>query len=117
MSTVIQVDAPADETEVFRANENLHTAGASTRTVAQPNMVTKMCTYVTNSPVVRSLMLLVVIGLLLFLIERLSGGASSSDTKAVMAEVLRSVLKANMQPAVAMLALDERNATNTTLAQ
>jgi hypothetical protein len=84
-----------------------------TRTVSQPTMLKALCTKVTNSPAVRSLMLLVVIGLLLFLIERLSAGAGDSDVKGAMAEVLRNVLKANMQQVAAMPVLEERNTTTS----
>ena len=115
-STIINVGAQADETELLRANEDLRTAGAvTTTTVAHPAVsVSKaLCTHVTNSPILRTVLLLVVIALLLFLIERLSGGGKRDDEgKDALKEVLSSVLKGGMQQAAASPVLDERSATS-----
>ena len=97
-------------------NEDLRTARVvTTTTVAHPAVsVSKaLCAHVTNSPIVRTLLLLVVIALLLFLIERLSGGGKGDDEgKDALKEVLRSVLKGGMQQAAALPVLDARNATS-----
>jgi hypothetical protein len=105
-----------DETELFRANDDLRTVGvaATTTTVAHPAVAVPktLCTHVANSPIVRTLLLLVVIALLLFLIERMSGGKVDGDEGTnTLREMLRSVLKAGVQQAAAMPVLDGRNAT------
>jgi hypothetical protein len=104
-STAVNIGAQTDETELFRANEDLRPAGAAAA-------VSKtLCANVANSPIVRALLLLVVIALLLFLIERLSAGKGDVEGNDALKEVLRSVLKRGMQQAAALPVLEERNAT------
>ena len=122
MSVAVNIEAQADETELFRANEDLRTAGArttATPVVAHPavTMTKGLCASVANSPIVRTLLLLVVVALLLYLIERLSGGKVGDETENTMKEMLRSLLKAGMQQAAAMPVLEGRNATNATAQQ
>jgi hypothetical protein len=62
-------------------------------------------------------LLLVVVALLLYVIERLSGGKDGDQTENTMKEMLRSLLKAGMQQAAAMPVLEGRNATNATAQQ
>ena len=122
MSTTIDIEAQLDETELFRANEDLRTAGVAT-TRATPAShpaatVTKgLFASVANSPIVRTLLLLVVVALLLYVIERLSGGKLGEQGENTMKEMLRSLLKTGMQQAATMPVLEERNATNGTTLQ
>jgi len=123
MSVAVNIEEQVDETELFRANEDLRTAGArttaATPVVAHPavTMTKGLCASVANSPIVRTLLLLVVVALLLYVIERLSGGKVGDQTENTMKEMLRSVLKAGMQQAAAMPVLEGRNATNATAQQ
>jgi hypothetical protein len=119
MSVAVDIEAQLDETELFRANEDLRTSGVAKTTstpVAHPAVsVTKgLCTSVANSPIVRTLLLLVVVALLLYVIERLSGGKLGEQGENTMKEMLRSLLKAGMQQAATMPVLEGRNATNAT---
>ena len=122
MSVAVNIEEQVDETELFRANEDLRTAGARTTAmpvVAHPavTMTKGLCASVANSPIVRTLLLLVVFALLLYVIERLSGGKVGDQTENTMKEMLRSLLKVGMQQAAAMPVLEGRNATNATAQQ
>jgi hypothetical protein len=121
MSVEVDTEAQVDETELFRANEDLRTAGATTRATPATHpaaTVTKgLFASVANSPIVRTLLLLVVVALLLYVIERLSGGKLGEQGENTMKEMLRSLLKAGMQQAATMPVLEGRNATNATTLQ
>jgi hypothetical protein len=122
MSVERDVEAQVDETELFRANEDLRTAGvASARATPMTHPAATLgkglCASVANSPIVRTLLLLVVVALLLYVIERLSGGKLGEQGESTMREMLRSLLKAGMQQAAAMPVLEGRNATNATALQ
>ena len=110
-SAAVNIGAQTDETELFRANEDLRTAGAAAVTHPAATVSKTLCANVANSPIVRALLLLVVIALLLFLIERLSAGKGDAEGNDALKEVLRSVLKRGMQQAAALPVLEERNAT------
>ena len=114
MGTNVNIGAQPDETELFRANEDLRTAGATTTTHPAVTVSKALCAHVANSPIVRTLLLLVVIALLLFLIERLGGGKGDDEAKDALKEMFRSVLKGGMQQAAALPVLEGRNATNAT---
>jgi hypothetical protein len=78
MSTAVDDKAQVNETELFRANEDLRTASVrrmATSVVHPAASVTKrLCASVVNSPIVRTLFLLVVGASLLHEIKGLSGG-------------------------------------------
>ena len=120
MSVAVDIEAQVvDETELFRANEDLRTAGSTKTVVAHPAVTVSktLCSSIANSPIVRTLLLLVVVALLLYVIERLSGGKLGEQGESTMKEMLRSLLKAGMQQAAAMPVLEGRNATNATTLQ
>jgi hypothetical protein len=76
-----------------------------------------LCASVANSPIVRTLLLLVVVALLLYVIERLGGGELGQQGENTIKEMLRSLLKSAMQEAATMSVLEGRNATNATASQ
>jgi hypothetical protein len=121
MSIEVDIEAQVDETELFRANEDLRTASATTRATPTTHpgaTVTRgLFASVANSPIVRTLLLLVVVALLLYVIERLSGGKLGEQGENTMKEMLRSLLKAGMQQAATMPVLEGCNATNATTVQ
>jgi hypothetical protein len=122
MSVADDIEAQVGETELFRANEDLRTAGVTTRaTLAETHpaasVMKGMCASVANSPIVRTLLLLVVVALLLYVIERLSGGTLGQQGENTMREMLRSLLKTGMQQAAAMPVLERGNTTNATTLQ
>jgi hypothetical protein len=118
MSVAVDIEAQVDETELFRANEDMRTAGSTKVTVAHPAVAVSktLCSSIANSPIVRTLLLLVVVALL-YVIERLSGGKLGEQGESTTKEMLRSLLKAGMQQAAAMPVHEGRNATNGTTLQ
>jgi hypothetical protein len=113
-STDVAVDMHAAETETFRANEDLRAEGVDASATHHPAVGASkaLCSSVANSPVVRTLLLVVVIGLLLYLIERLGNAGGSSEAKDALKEMLRNVLKGAQ--AAALPVLEQRNATTVT---
>ena len=119
-SVCVSVGTQADDSEVYRATLDLRDnegevmlAPTATRVPAASCFQTYFVK-IDTSPIFRTLAVVLVVGTIMYALERLCGG-SGAATQQEIAQTVRNILKAGAQQAAALPVLEaNKNATATT---